>query len=181
MSLAEILGGTDRFPGLVPLCDTYLDFVGCDSVVRSSLQRYMKFVLRRAKGELLTPATWMRQFITTHRDYKKDSRIPSTAAYDLMVACSEIGAGARDCPELLGDIELPKVEPAAQPGRQPARKCSEHENQLLEHLRQRAKDRQAAALDQDIMKKTEEVKRCMEELQQLRDAREREHIDTTPV
>ena len=107
--------GTPEDPGLVPLCRTYLDFVGCDGHTRDKLDWYMDFLVLRAKGEVMTAATWMRKFIREHPDYKHDSRIPKTTAYDLMVACKEIGNGERECPELLGPIKIEKLNPAANP------------------------------------------------------------------
>jgi hypothetical protein len=35
--------------------------VGCDPATRETVRRYAKLVERRAKGELLTPAAWMRR------------------------------------------------------------------------------------------------------------------------
>ena len=63
---------------------------------------------RRANGELMTPATWMRQFVTSHPAYQHDSVINPEVAHDLMVACKEIGEGTRQCPELLGNIVIDK-------------------------------------------------------------------------
>lgn len=51
----------------------------------------------------MTPATWMRQFIRSHKDYKFDSVVTDAIAYDLLVACKEIGEGKRSAPELLGE------------------------------------------------------------------------------
>merc|ERR1719387_1139907 len=92
LSIHEILTGTadGEFPGLIPLCHTYLDFIGCDSVTRQQLTRYMDFIEKRAAGRLCTPATWMRNFVLNHPSSMQDSRVPAQAAYDLMVACKEI-------------------------------------------------------------------------------------------
>lgn len=54
----------------------------------------------------MTTATWIRKFVTEHPDYKHDSVVSDSIAYDLMVACREIGEGERACPELLGDIKI---------------------------------------------------------------------------
>lgn len=62
--------------------------------------------IRRAKGELLTPATWMRNFVHEHPAYKHDSVISQEIAYDLMMACKGIGDGSVRCPELLGDVVI---------------------------------------------------------------------------
>jgi glutamate--cysteine ligase catalytic subunit len=50
----------------------------------------------------------MRQFVMNHPDYKHDSVINQSIAYDLMIACKEIGEGDRPCPEILGDIVINK-------------------------------------------------------------------------
>merc|ERR1719469_1088633 len=147
MTLSEIFGGSDEFPGLIPLCELYLDFIGCDSVVRSGLQRYMDFVLKRARGELMTPAKWMRQRITEHPLYKKDSRVPPEAAYDLMKECSDIGCGRKECPELHGDIKIDEILPAVNPfvsnADPPAvvAMMDEKRAQLLERFRLRAAEK----------------------------------------
>lgn len=61
---------------------------------------------RRISGELLTPATWIRQFVQAHPDYKQDSVISPSIAADLMATCQGIGDGSIPCPELLGDITI---------------------------------------------------------------------------
>lgn len=76
MSMSEIMTGKgDYFPGLIPLVRAYLDHINCDAVTLTKLNQYLDFIERRAKGELVTPATWMRNFIRTHPDYKGDSVI----------------------------------------------------------------------------------------------------------
>jgi glutamate--cysteine ligase catalytic subunit len=54
----------------------------------------------------MTPATWIRQFVQSHPDYKHDSVVSPSIAYDLMIACKEIGEGERPCPEILGDVKI---------------------------------------------------------------------------
>jgi glutamate--cysteine ligase catalytic subunit len=54
----------------------------------------------------MSTATWIRKFVMEHRDYQHDSVVSDVIAYDLMVACREIGEGERVCPELLGDIRI---------------------------------------------------------------------------
>jgi glutamate--cysteine ligase catalytic subunit len=39
---------------------------------------------------LITPAAWIRNFITSHPDYKKDSRVSDEINYDLAVAIDEM-------------------------------------------------------------------------------------------
>lgn len=41
-------------------------------------------------GSLLTPATWIRNFVRAHPDYKHDSVVSAEINYDLMVAVDEM-------------------------------------------------------------------------------------------
>jgi len=81
MTMAEIMCGKgDYFPGLIPLVNAYLDHIGCDHVTRERLKQYLTLIERRAKGELVTPATWIRDFVRTHPAYKGDSVVSDTIA-----------------------------------------------------------------------------------------------------
>lgn len=112
MTMAEIMCGKgDYYPGLIPLVQAYLDHISCDSVTRSRLNTYLDFIERRATGELITPATWMRNFVRSHPAYKKDSVVSDEIAYDLMVACKEIGEGKLHVPELLGNVQIDPITP----------------------------------------------------------------------
>lgn len=51
----------------------------------------MEHLRKRAAGEVMTTAAWLRNFVTSHPDYKKDSRVTDEIAYDLVMACQEIG------------------------------------------------------------------------------------------
>lgn len=113
MTVEDILAGKDSFPGLIPLCDAYLDFIRCDSETRAVFQKYMDFILKRAQGKIMTTATWMRRFVMEHPSYKNDSQVPAAAAYDLMVRAAQIGQGQVQCPEVLGDVQIPLVEAAS--------------------------------------------------------------------
>mmetsp|Transcript_52822 Transcript_52822/g.98952 ORF Transcript_52822/g.98952 Transcript_52822/m.98952 type:complete len:703 (+) Transcript_52822:64-2172(+) len=114
MTMDEIMNGKScYFPGLVPLCYAYLEHIGCDENSFRRLDQYLKLVKDRASGELMTPATWMRSFVHAHKDYKMDSVVSDTIAYDLVHACSDIGLGKRACPEVLGDV---KIEPITKEG-----------------------------------------------------------------
>jgi glutamate--cysteine ligase catalytic subunit len=173
MTLQDIFEGNGDFVGLMPLCESYLSFIGCDSVVRSGLQRYMDFILKRARGELMTPATWMRKFITSHPDYKNDSRIPSTVAYDLMVACKDIGEGRRHCPDLLGDVKMPLVEPASTVTNQSSSSSSAGPGankiqELLDRFREKAEMKRAATVDDEMKKKQEDIDRLIKEIEALK-------------
>jgi len=104
MTLLEILSGKGKyFPGLLPMIQAYLDTIGLDLEVRKQVDSYLCFIHGRASGEILTTAQWMRNFVTKHPDYKKDSVVTSTIAYDLVKECQQIAEGLKACPELLGN------------------------------------------------------------------------------
>ena len=41
-------------------------------------------------GTLLTPATWIRNFVRSHPDYQKDSVVSQAINYDLLLAVDEM-------------------------------------------------------------------------------------------
>ncbi|ODN74166.1 hypothetical protein L202_07618 [Cryptococcus amylolentus CBS 6039] len=53
-------------------------------------------------GDLITPASWMRNFVTLHPAYKQNSVIGDEVNYDLVKAIDELERGVRSAPELLG-------------------------------------------------------------------------------
>lgn len=135
MTMAEIMCGKgDYFPGLIPLVLAYLDHINCDTVTRERVTIYLDFIERRARGELVTPATWIRNFVRKHPAYKGDSVVSDTIAYvcfnvtyfgftwfvaltsflllrryDLMIACRDIGEGKLHIPELLGKVKIDPI------------------------------------------------------------------------
>ena len=107
MYMKEIMTGKgDYFPGLIPLVRAYLDYVNCDDVAHSQITKYLDFIEQRAKGELMTPATWMRKFVKNHPAYNGDSVVNQEIAFDLMTACKEIGEGSRHEEDLLGKFKI---------------------------------------------------------------------------
>eukprot|EP00540_Astrosyne_radiata_P006898 CAMPEP_0116838788 /NCGR_PEP_ID=MMETSP0418-20121206/9406_1 /TAXON_ID=1158023 /ORGANISM="Astrosyne radiata, Strain 13vi08-1A" /LENGTH=466 /DNA_ID=CAMNT_0004468827 /DNA_START=148 /DNA_END=1548 /DNA_ORIENTATION=+ len=81
MTMAEIMTGKgDYFPGLIPLVQVYLDYINCDSITRKRLSLYLDFIEKRATGQLVTPATWIRDFVRSHPSYKGDSVVPDDIA-----------------------------------------------------------------------------------------------------
>ncbi|CAJ1351566.1 unnamed protein product [Effrenium voratum] len=115
MTMSEIMSGKScYFPGLLPLCYAYLEHIGCDEVSFRRLDTYLKFIKERAEGTLMTPAAWMRNFVRTHPDYKKDSVVSESIAFDLVHACNDIGLGKRDCPEILGEVFIDPITPEGQ-------------------------------------------------------------------
>ncbi|CAM9306203.1 unnamed protein product [Chrysoparadoxa australica] len=112
MTMLEVLtgsGGEEGYPGLLPLVRAYLDYIKADQATVARVEMYLEHLRARAAGEIMTTAAWMRQFVTQHADYKQDSVVTDEIAYDLVMACKEIGEGIRPCPELLGQVTIEAV------------------------------------------------------------------------
>lgn len=75
MTADGIMNGTESFPGLIPLIKKYLKSMEVDVDTQCTIAHYLNLISKRAKGEFLTTATWIRQFILSHSDYKKDSKV----------------------------------------------------------------------------------------------------------
>merc|ERR1712161_141643 len=111
MTMKEIMTGKgDYFPGLIPLVRAHKDYINCDDITNEKLTEYLDFIEKRATGDLITPASWMRKFVRKHPGYKGDSILSEEIGYDLMVACKEIGEGARHESELLGDKKIVPIK-----------------------------------------------------------------------
>eukprot|EP00160_Parvularia_atlantis_P013768 Unigene3041_Nuclearia_a/m.9354 Unigene3041_Nuclearia_a/g.9354 ORF Unigene3041_Nuclearia_a/g.9354 Unigene3041_Nuclearia_a/m.9354 type:complete len:628 (-) Unigene3041_Nuclearia_a:92-1975(-) len=103
-TMDEIFNGRagTPFQGILPLLSSYLDSINANYETRCAVGRYLEFLSRRASGELVTPATWMRSFVQTHSAYKHDSVVPDEVAFDLLRKCAELAEGTANVPELLG-------------------------------------------------------------------------------
>ena len=114
MTCLEILCGKgDHFPGLVPLIFAYLDAIECDPETYELVRMYLDFIQRRASGELLTAAQWMRSLVMSHPEYQGDSLVPPGVAHDLVQACAAVAEGRRQEPSLLGSAHVPPLHPDA--------------------------------------------------------------------
>uniref|UniRef100_A0A8B9FXM8 Glutamate--cysteine ligase n=1 Tax=Amazona collaria TaxID=241587 RepID=A0A8B9FXM8_9PSIT len=103
MSIDTIINGKEGvFPGLIPILNSYLENMEVDVDTRCTILNYLKLIKKRASGELMTVARWMREFITQHPDYKQDSVITDEMNYSLIWKCNQIAQGQAECPELLG-------------------------------------------------------------------------------
>ncbi|CAH0393430.1 unnamed protein product [Bemisia tabaci] len=103
MSINDIINGKDSvFPGLVPLINSYLNGMDVDADTHCTIQQYLKLIQRRASGEILTTAGWIRQFVMKHPEYKKDSVVSEIINYDLLSKIVDVQSGRISCPELLG-------------------------------------------------------------------------------
>ncbi|KAK1170903.1 glutamate--cysteine ligase catalytic subunit-like [Acipenser oxyrinchus oxyrinchus] len=104
MSIDTLFNGKEGvFHGLIPILNCYLENMEVDVETRCTILNYFKLIKKRASGELMTMAQWMREFVANHPEYKQDSVITDKINYDLIVKCDQIANGAARCPELLGD------------------------------------------------------------------------------
>lgn len=102
MTINEIINGKgEEFPGLLSLISSYLNTVEVDADTHCTIHQYLRLIQKRASGELMTPAHWIRQFVSSHPDYKHDSVVSDTINYDLLCTMEKIQNGSLDCPSLL--------------------------------------------------------------------------------
>ena len=92
MTIDDIINGQpgEGFPGLVPLVESYLNSVNVDVETKCGLARYLDLIRKRASGQLWTGAKWIRHFVRSHPDYKKDSVVSESINYDLIKAVENI-------------------------------------------------------------------------------------------
>ncbi|KAL3102950.1 hypothetical protein niasHT_025858 [Heterodera trifolii] len=93
MSIDEIVNGNTDFPGLVPLMLQFLNSADVDVDTRCTVNQYLSFIQKRARGEIWTTAKWMREFVHHHSTYKKDSHVPDECIYDMMKTMDKISHG----------------------------------------------------------------------------------------
>uniref|UniRef100_A0A673MB94 Glutamate--cysteine ligase n=1 Tax=Sinocyclocheilus rhinocerous TaxID=307959 RepID=A0A673MB94_9TELE len=104
MSIDTIVNGKEGvFHGLIPMLNSYLENMEVDVDTRCTILNYLKLIKKRASGELMTMAKWMREFVSKHPQYKQDSVITDKINYDLLHKCDRIARGEEKCPELIGD------------------------------------------------------------------------------
>lgn len=114
MTIEEILLGKGlHFPGLITLIFAYLDIIECDPETRVVVERYLRLIVDRARGHLMTAAQWLRKKFTTHPDYKNDSVVTDAMAYDVLKECRLVGESKLPAPELLGSLANTHYEPHA--------------------------------------------------------------------
>ncbi|CAD7093323.1 unnamed protein product [Hermetia illucens] len=109
MTVDQIINGKETFPGLVPLIHSYLASMDVDTDTHCTIQQYLRFIQKRASGEILTMASWIRKEVVNHPEYKKDSIVTERINYDLLKKIKDIEEGA-PCPELLGSANKTKTQ-----------------------------------------------------------------------
>ena len=93
MTINEVINGQTRsanpndpppFIGLLPLVESYLDSVNVDVETRCELAQYLELVRKRANGQWWTGAKWIRNFMRSRKEYKRDSVVSSNMAWELV-------------------------------------------------------------------------------------------------
>ncbi|KAG5344027.1 GSH1 ligase, partial [Acromyrmex charruanus] len=125
LTINEIINGKNGiFPGLVPLVNSYLANMNVDADTHCTIQRYLKLIQKRASGELLTTAAWLRKEVTLHPEYKHDAVITQRINYDLLRKIHSIVSNDISCPELLGQCVSSKTTDTIPAAVAKAEKCS---------------------------------------------------------
>lgn len=108
MTINEIINGAPGkgFPGLLGLVNSYLNTLNIDIETRCEISKYLELIKKRANGTLMTAASWMRQFVQSHPDYKQDSVVSEKINYDLVKMIEKINKGEVQVPELLGTFSV---------------------------------------------------------------------------
>lgn len=128
MTINEIINGRDNgFPGLVPLIKKFLSSVDVDVDTQCTIQQYLGLMQRRASGELMTTARWIREYIHNHPQYCRDSVVSQQINYDLLNTADKIQTGDLLCPELLGSFQS-KTKDDIPNAVQKAENCYDHVN-----------------------------------------------------
>ncbi len=98
MSISEILGGSPArsYPGLIPLINDLMSRERWGGAEKSKMQEYLEFFAGRATGRYKTGAQLIRDFITSHKEYKKDSVVTAGINYDLLRYLMKLNEGGLD-------------------------------------------------------------------------------------
>lgn len=78
-----------------------MDSLNVDVETSYQLGLYLDLVSSRANGSLMTTASWIRQYVRSHPEYKFDSVVSSKINYDMIKKLDEIERGVVEAPGLL--------------------------------------------------------------------------------
>ncbi|CAM9994276.1 unnamed protein product, partial [Heterosigma akashiwo] len=107
MSMREILEGKDcYFPGLIPLCQAYLDHIGCDRDTRGKVGALWTLIALRGSCQTARPRGLGAPCRVATRKPRRDSVVGEGVAYDLLRRCRDVAEGRAPAPELLGAAEV---------------------------------------------------------------------------
>lgn len=93
LTIAQIFLGSEEhnYPGLLSICEKTLKeyFKLSDTLIHVNLD----FISKRATGEIMTDARYIRNFVMNHPQYKHDSIVTKEIAYDLIKQLLKIQNG----------------------------------------------------------------------------------------
>ena len=85
MTINDIMNGNDKHTGLISLLKDYCrETLEEVKEVFEKVSSYINLISRRTSGEAITPAQWIRKFVRSHPEYKKDSVVTEEITYDLV-------------------------------------------------------------------------------------------------
>lgn len=95
MTIDQIMNGAPefQFPGLLPLVQDYLRNIEVETDTMCTLSRYWLYLQKKANGQRITNARFIRNFVTQHPSYKKDSLVTEEITYDLLSTLNRIENG----------------------------------------------------------------------------------------
>lgn len=108
LSIDEIINGSYKFTGLIPLIRSYLSQLDVDYKTFCRINHYLRLIEDRASGKVKTTASWMRDFVMKHPKYRFDSKVSDEIAYDLMWTMYQVSTGEIHMPDLISS-ESPHV------------------------------------------------------------------------
>lgn len=103
----QILNGDESIgysKGLLQLCQQFMELKGWPQDKQDEVMRYLRFLSDRASGRLPSGARFIREFVHSHPDYRRDSIVTEQINYDLlkmMTTLNESESEARR--QLLGE------------------------------------------------------------------------------
>ena len=107
MSIKEILCGNFQCRGLISIVKDYIHAIGCTKTEIKVINEYLSLIEKRANGEILTTAQWLRQFVYKHPKYQKDSNLNEEICRDIIDVCDKIVHGELKVKELHGnDVDI---------------------------------------------------------------------------
>ena len=91
--------------GLIQLFEEFMVRKGWPADKQSETMRFIRFLAKRARGEIKTGARFMRDFIQAHPKYMKDSKLNEQVCWDLVKVLSELNdTDSQARQDLLGEF-----------------------------------------------------------------------------
>lgn len=95
MTCNEILNGSERFVGIIPIIHHYVDSFNdtTNTQMIDKIKSYLRVIEDRAALRTKTVARLIRDYVMSHPKYAHDSKVTDEINYDLMVLLDKIGKG----------------------------------------------------------------------------------------